>query len=308
MKIIILSPVASSYFTKEQQRLLNKAGDVTYVDGIKPFSEIKKLFSKDKKIIAIDPDFCDWKISNSVLDTIPNLQAVCLQTTSFSWIDSNYAKKKGIVVTNLIGWSKQAVAEWALLMAINLARKIPVIIKDGWKGDFVKHEGLDLKGKTAGIIGLGRNGTAIADMCKGIGMNVVYWSRNSKNKQFKFVTLKELMATSDFIFPTFAQNKETEKLLTDTLLKSMKKTAIFVSTVHHYKHDLLLKMVKEGNLYGYGFELELSKFKEFDSYEGNVWAGPALGWATTDSIKKNQEQWTESIVNASKGKYPTKVN
>ena len=308
MKIIIMAPDATNFFTKEQKQKLAQAGAVVYVDGPKPFEEVKELFSKDKKIIAVDPDFCDWKISNDVLDKTQNLSAVCLQTTSFSWIDTMYAKKKGIVVTNLRGFSSESVAEWAVMMAINLARKIPLVLKDGWVGNSTKHKGIELRGKTAGVIGLGTNGTKIAELCHGLGMNVIYWSKKSKDKRFKYMSLKEVFSNSDVIFPAFAQNKDTEKLLTQSLLKSMKKTTIFVTTVHKYNHEMLLEMVKEGKLYGYGFELNPSEFKEFNSYEGNVWAGPDIAWATEGSMRSNAAQWVESIVNAAKGKYPTRIN
>ena len=309
MKIIIMAPKATSFFTREQRYMLSKAGDVIYVDGPKPFIEVKELFSKDKKIIALDPDFCEWKIPNELLDKIPNLNAVCLQTTSFSWIDIEHMKKKGIVVTNLRGFSGEAVAEWAIMTAMNLARKIPLVIKNDWTGDYTKHKGIEMKGKIAGIVGLGRNGSRIAEICNSLGMRVIYWSKNSRNKNFKYVELKELMSTSDLIFPTFAQNAETEKLLTDSMLKSMKKTAIFVSTIHKiYNHKLLLEMVKKGDLFGYGFEQSSSEFIEFEKFDGNIWAGPELAWATEDSIKKNAMQWTESIISASKGKYPTRAN
>ncbi len=306
MKIIILSPNVDLLFTEELKEKIHSAGNAIFIKKIKPLLEVCELYGTEQKIVAIDPDFCEWSVPKAVIEKMKNVQAICLQTTSFSWIDTVEAKKQGIPVMNLRGFSTQAVAEWAMLMAVNVARKLPLIIKDGWKQDFSKYQGIELNGKTAGIIGLGTIGTRVAEICKGLGMKVVYWSRKSKNKRFSFTELNDLIKRADFIFPTLAQNEETKGLITDEMLKSMRRSAIFVSIVHKiYNHDLLLQLVKEGKIYGYAFESEKDKIVDF---EGNVWADPELAWCTNESMRMNAEQWTEAIVKAVKNDYPTQVN
>lgn len=306
MKIIILSKNSDLFFTEEQKEKIKSAGDAIFIKDIKPLLDVVALYSDDEKIIAIDPDYCEWNVSKEVIEKMKNVLAICLQTTSFSWIDINEAKKHNIPVINLRGFSTEAVAEWAVMMAINVARKLPLIIKDEWKQDFGKHQGIELRGKSAGIIGLGNIGTRIAEICNGLGMNIIYWSKQQKDERFSFFQLDELMKSADFIFPTLAQNEQTKKIITDGLIKSIKRSAIFVSIVHKmYNHDLILEMVQNNQLYGYAFETEKEKMTDFI---GNVWAGPELAWCTDESLKRNAEQWTESIINAANGKYPTQVN
>lgn len=306
MKIIILSPNADLLFTEELRGKIKSAGDAVFIKNIKPLLEVSELYDSEPKIVAIDPDFCEWSVPKEVIGKMKNVQAICLQTTSFSWIDTAEAKKQGIPVMNLRGFSTEAVAEWAFMMAINVARKLPLIIKDEWKQDFSRHQGMELKGKTAGIVGLGTIGTRVAEICNGLGMEVVYWSRKSKDERFSFTELADLMKRADFIFPTLAQNEETKGLITDQMLKSMRRSAIFVSIVHKiYNHDLLLRLVKEDKIYGYAFETEKEKMADFD---GNVWAGPELAWCTNESFRRNAEQWTEAIVRAVKNDYLTQVN
>lgn len=306
MKIIILSPNADLLFTDELKEKIKSAGEAVFIKDIKPLLDIPELFDDEQKIVAIDPDFCEWNVSKEVIGKMKNVQAICLQTTSFSWIDTAEAKKQGIPVMNLRGFSREAVAEWAFMMAMNVARKLPLIVKDSWKQDFSKHQGVELKGKTVGIIGLGTIGTRIAEICNGLGMEVVYWSRSSKDERFSFSELKDLMKKADFIFPTLAQNEETTGLITDEMLKSMRRSAIFVSIVHKiYNHDLILQLVKEDKLYGYAFETETEKMTDF---EGNVWAGPELAWCTSESFRRNAEQWTEAIVKAVMNDYSTQIN
>ena len=310
MKIFILSPNKDVVFTGDLIDKLEIAAGGDLVSCVKPMplSGVPGLFEeKEEKILALDPDFCDWKADTRPIAEIPNLKAVCLQTTSFGWIDTEYLRGKNIPVTNLRGFSMEAVAEWAMLMALSLARKIPLVAKGGWNTDFVKYQGIELAGKTAGVIGLGRNGKRIAELAQGIGMKVIAWSLDESAKEIESVTLPELFSKADIIFPCVADNEETRKLITDALLRSMKPSAIFVSIIHPevYNHQLLLDMVKDGRLYGYGFENDKP---DFLNYVGNIWAGPKIAWATDGSMHKNGELWTEAILAAIKGQFPTKVN
>jgi len=308
MKIYVLTPNAKALFTAELKDKLNSAGEVILVESPQPMKDIPGLFdSKEEKILAIDPDFNNWKVNNEDIEKVQNLKAIVLQTTSFSWIDGDFAKSKGIPVINLRGFSTEAVAEWTLLMALSIARKLPIVAKDDWKQDYVKHMGIELKGKTAGVIGLGSIGTRVAELFSGIGMEVVYWSKNSEDERFKRVELEQLIKSSDVISPHVAQNDETQGLITDEMLKSMKQSSIFISTIHNiYNHELLLQMVKDNKIYGYGFEEDGGG--KLATYDGNIFGVPALGWCTEDSLRKNAEQWVNAIVKVTKEQFDNQIN
>jgi phosphoglycerate dehydrogenase-like enzyme len=186
----------------------------------------------------------------------------------------------------------------------------PRLIKDNYPldfdKDFMKYRGVQLKGKTAGIIGLGHIGSAIAEACKGLGMDVVYWSRSSTNDAYKNVPLEELMSTADVIFPTATKNPETLALISDDRIKQMKKSAILVDIAHGlFNQEKILDMVAKGNLFGYGFE---GKPHEFTKFEGNVWAAPAYAWTTFESMHNSVVLWVENMVDAAKNEFPTRVN
>ena len=258
MKIFIISPNAETQLTEEHRNALKAAGDLSILSEIKPFDQLTDLYDGDEpRIVAVDPDFCDWKFPNEVIDKIPNLQAICLQTTSFSWVDIDYAAKKDIPVVNLRGFSSIAVAEWVVMLTLALARRLPVVIKDEWKLDYEKHRGFELRGKKAGVIGIGHIGSAVAENLKGLGMDVQYWSRNSLDERFNRVELDELMRTSDVIVSAVAHNDETESLLSDDMVKSIKSTALLVDITHPiYNTELVLQLAADGKIGGYAFEDE----------------------------------------------------
>lgn len=309
MKIFIISPNVGTMFTEKHRKTLSDAGKVTIFDEIKPFDQLTELYEGDEsRIVAIDPDFNDWKFPNEVIDKIPNLKAICLQTTSFSWVDVDYAKEKGIPVVDLRGFSSIAVAEWTVFMALAVARRVPLVVADNWKLNYEKHRGFELRGKTAGIVGLGNIGTATSENLAGLGMHVQYWSRKSEDSRFKKATLEQVIKTSDAIFVTIAINSDTKGIITDDMLRSIKPTSIFVNitdTNEIYNHDLVLELAVAGKIGGYAFEDDKDPFGK---YAGNVWNGPALGWCTNESMSKNAQQWVEAIVAATKGEFPTKVN
>jgi len=308
--IFILSPNADTIFSRDNIRKIKNAGNLVIVKTPQPVRKVKALFQGTQpRILALDPDFCGWKFPTPIIDQIPNLETICLQTASFDWIDIEFAKTKNIPVTNLRGFASCAVAEWAIMMALNIARKLPPVIKDKWKYDYKKHQGIELKGKTAGIIGLGRIGKRIAEICRGLGMNVQYWSQNSRDKRFDLVTPKKLFATSNFIFPTLSKNNETKRIITDDLLLLMKTSTILVTIfplTKIYNHELVLELAKQKKIYGYAFEEGLTP--GINVHRGNILDSPTMAWVTKESQKRNSNLWTKNIINAAKGKFTNKVN
>lgn len=308
MKIFLLTPFFDNVFTQQQVDAMKNIAKLIVIKHPKPLSEIKELFTnEDDKLLALDPDFCNWSFPDKYFETIPNLKIICLKTTSFSWLNIEKAKSKNIIVINNKGWAVQSVVEWIIMTSLFLARRMPLMIKDGWKKNFDKYQGVELKGKVAGILGLGKNGRRLAETCNSLGMKVVYWSRKSKDGRFNYLSIPEIITQSDFIFPVWANNEETKKLLSPALIKKVKSSAIWVDIyIAQDTHDrkTLIELVKQKKLFGYGFEAEA---KEFNKYSGNIAAIPESAWATKESIIRNTQQWVENIINAVKGKFNNKV-
>lgn len=299
MNLYMLSAVT---LEQSQEALKNNfsVSKVYLDDEIKHISTVSQLFEDtSEKILAIDPDWCDWKLDSSMLERISKLQAIFVSSTSYDWIDIKYLKSNKTKLFNTPNFSSQAVAEWNMLMAINLARKIPLLIKEGCELDYKRYQGFELTGKTCGVVGLGNIGNAYAQLAKGIGMNVQYWSRSSRNSKYSLVELNTLFETSDVIFIALEVNEETKRLITDAQLKSMKSTSILTTAIDHiYNHELLLQLVEKEEICGYGFE---SKSQDFLSYKGNVWAAPALAWCTRESFERNIKTWFDTISNYMNG-------
>lgn len=312
MKAFIFDPLWNELVTPELEGKLKAANIETVISTqIAPLTDCKALFEGDEaRMLCINPDYVSWKLSPDDYKDIPNLKAILGAATSFSWIDDSYATEKNIPVCNIRNFSSEAVAEWATMIMFNLARQTPRLIKDGFPLDFdkdyMKYRGVELHGKTAAIIGLGHIGTAIAKRCNGLGMKVVYWSKNTRLEDYEYMELAQLMAEADVIFPIIAKNDETKDLITSELLNSVKSTAMIIDMVDIFDHDIALSKVKDGILYGFGFEEATAN--SFDKYEGNVWAAPAYGWVTDRSMYGTIEKWVENMISAASDNFPNKIN
>ncbi|MEN9852648.1 MAG: hypothetical protein RI996_591 [Candidatus Parcubacteria bacterium] len=307
MKLYIFSPNKKAIFSDLLLSQLENNYEVIFHETPTPLLQHADFINDiDEKVIALDPDYFDWKFTSEDIDLCKNVKAFCLQTTSFSWMDTEHAKERGVPVLNLKGFSREAVAEFAFLLALGVARKLPLLIQAEYKQDFIAHQGIELRGKTAGIIGLGNIGTNIAENCKGFGMKTLYWSKNTRNDKFEYRELVDLLETADVIFVTLAYNQETATILTDELLKKMKSTSIFVSIAHKlFSENTIIEMVQNRNLYGYGTEEENGNPTKI---KGNILILPAVAWATNESMSANGEMWTNTILQLKKGAYLNRVN
>lgn len=311
MKAFIFDPLWDELITDDLLAKLDEAGiELVIKKEIAPLIDNKELFEgSEERILCLNPDYVAWKLSVEDYKNIPSLKAILGAATSFSWIDASYANDNDIPVCNIRNFSTQAVAEWAMTMLFNVARQTPRLIKDDFPldfdKDFMKYRGVELKGKTVGIIGLGNIGNAIAERCTGLGMNVTYWSKSSKESDYERKELAQLFSESDVIFPTMALNEDTKTLITPEYIKSMKPTTMFISVVHElFDEELILSMVKDGKIFGFGFEDSPASFSK---HEGNVWAAPAYAWVTDGSMNNSMDKWIENMIDAANGKYPNRV-
>lgn len=312
MKVFVLDPLWPGLITPENRELLYKAdAEIILTTAEAPLSDKNELFSDTSdKILAVNPDYVGWSLPADKFKDIKNLKCIITESTSYGWIDTNFASKHDIAVINIRNFSTDAVAEYAILMMLNVARRLPLLIKNGFPlnfgSDFKTYQGINLKAKRVGIIGLGNIGSAIAQRCEGLGLNVAYWSKSNKKVPYQAIDLKDLFKSCDIIFPCMADNDDTHGIITDDMILSMKPDAMFISVVHkYYNHDLILKRVEEEKLLGYAFEADPATFS---NYTGNIWAVPAYAWCTDGSMRKSMDLFVHSIADAVKGIYSNRVN
>jgi lactate dehydrogenase-like 2-hydroxyacid dehydrogenase len=309
MKFYLIVSDREGGITSEQQKSLESLGEVITISHKGKLASITQLTQdQEEKILALDPTCFDWELDVETLDRIPKVKAVITQSTSFDWFHPKELKARGILACNCPGFSSESVAEYALCMAIEAARNLAVYVKNGWKIDS-NAKSMLLRGKTVGILGLGRIGKCMAEVMSGIGMKVIYWSRKSKDNRFSYVELTDLFKSSDVLMPALVENEETNSLITKKLIDTMKSSAIVVG-IGRVKallpEEYIIEKVAKGELAGYALEGDNSK--ELSAYKGNVWALPPMAWYTNESLQNLLQMWVDNMVAVAQGKPQNVIN
>ena len=181
--------------------------------------------------------FVNSDCSRPVLSVLRDVgvHVLLLRCAGFNQVDLNAAKEYGIAVLRVPGYSPEAVAEHAMALALTANRRIHKAYSKVRNNDFSLSGllGWNLFNKTAGIVGTGRIGAAMARICKGFGMTVLAFD-TYENPALKdmvtYVTLDELLTRSDLVSLHCPLFPATYHMLNRETIAKMKDTAILVNT------------------------------------------------------------------------------
>lgn len=193
MKIVVVEKVEMN---NKQKKRLKKLGDVIFYEDL-PRSEeaLKRLQDVDIAII-------DWTDINPILDKLKKVRLIQLMSTGYDFIDVKKARRLGISVANIPGYATEAVAEHTFGLMISVLKKILPADRSVRNGRWIKEpfRGSELKGKTLGIIGLGRIGSRVAEIAQCFGMKVIANDIKPKNiLGVEMVELNDVLKRSDII-------------------------------------------------------------------------------------------------------------
>lgn len=280
----------------------------------------EKLRSKIKEIDGLICFPYD-KISSDVIDLAKNLKVISTYSVGFDHIDWDYAKKKKIRVGYTPKVLTDATADLAFALLIDLLRRVSEgdrIIRDGkWSEIYGAYDyvGLDLQGKTLGILGLGRIGGTLAKRAKAFGMNTIYHNRKriSKSKEktlaVKYVSFEKLISQSDIISIHVPHTKETEHMFDMKIFRKMKKSAYIINTSRGkvVNEKELVIALKRKIIAGAGvdvFEKEPISKKHPLTKLDNVVLAPHIGSSTKETRVKMAEITVKNLNLGINGKKP----
>lgn len=256
----------SNVLPDEARRLIPADFSVDYNPGDQPFSKaelIQRLQGKGGLICHIIST-----IDDEVLAASPTLKVVANVAVGYNNIDLAAARRLGIVVTNTPDVLTETTADfaWALLMAA--ARRVveaDQYARSGqwraWKWDLLW--GLDVHGKTLGVLGFGRIGRAVARRAGGFDMRILYHDAMRADRTAErdlratYVDRDTLLQESDFVTVHTPFLPETRHLIDETALRTMKNTAILVNAARGPIVDeaALVRALGEGWIAGAGLDV-----------------------------------------------------
>jgi gluconate 2-dehydrogenase len=263
------------------------------------------------------------KIDDELLDHAPNLKVVSNISVGYNNFDTDAMKRRNIIGTNTPDVLNETVADLALALMLSAARRVPELdklVKDG-KWEKKSDEplfGVDVHGKTLGIIGMGRIGEAIGRRAKfGFNMDILYHNRRRKMETEKeldasYVSQEELLQKSDFVLLMVPFTEETKHLMGREQFAQMKKSAIFINTSRGQTVDegALTEALQNGKILAAGLDVFDQEPVSPDNpllKLPNVVTLPHIGSATYQTRFDMAMLAAENLVAAVTGKEPTTV-
>lgn len=249
-------------------------------------------------------------ITEKVIKECNKLKIISRYGVGVDRVDLKAAKAKGILVTNTPGANSVAVAELAMGLILNVARRISVLDKKTRDGEWVRSTGIELGGKTMGILGLGAIGKHLAKYAQGFSMKVMAYDpfideEYAKVNNIEVATLDQVISNSDVISLHLPLNEETRHLIDEAAINRMKVGAILVNAARGGIIDeyAAYEALKEGRLGGLGldaFEVEPptdSPLFELD----NVVVTPHTGAHTKEATENMAILSVENVINVLSG-------
>ncbi|MFB4160682.1 phosphoglycerate dehydrogenase [Geomicrobium sp. JSM 1781026] len=252
------------------------------------------------------------QVDEALLQRLPNLKIVARAGVGIDNIDLDAATKHGVIVINAPDGNTISTAEHTFAMMISLARNIPqayVSVKDReWNRK--AFQGMELRGKTLGIIGFGRIGSELSKRAAAFQMNVIVFDpfltpERAKKAGVSLVTFDDLLQEADVITVHTPLTKETKGLLGEKNLAKTKKGVLLLNCARGgiIDEEALRKAIESGHIRGAA--LDVFENEPTDHYElislKEVVATPHIAASTVEAQESVASQVSEEIVHVLQG-------
>lgn len=270
------------------------------------------------RVVGIVP-LLSREIGPGELDRLPGLRVVANYAVGYDNVDVGAAARRGVVVTNTPDVLTEATADltWALILAAARRMREGLGLAasgrwEGWRPDQLL--GLGLQGRTLGILGAGRIGTAAARRAPGFGMDVAYWSR-SRNAEVeeelgaeRVHDLHEIMEAIDVVSIHLPLTDETDGLVGADELSRMREGAVLVNTSRGgvLDHGALADALAGGPLGGAGLDVYPEEPEVPERLRGapSCFVLPHLGSATREARRGMWEVAAGNVRRVLEGREP----
>lgn len=244
-------------------------------------------------IVGVDP------VTTRVLEAGP-LRVVVKYGSGMDNIDVEAAEALGVRVSSTPGANSRSVAELAIALLLALARNVRLHDQTLREGSWRRITGIELAGKTLGVVGYGAVGREVARIARGLDMHVVAHDPLVEDADVPLISLGELYATSDAVSLHLPLTPETRGMVGAQALATMKSTAFLVNTARGglVDEDALADALRSGRLAGAGLDgfavepLQESPLGELD----NVVLSPHAGAATHEAVLRTAVQAVDQLL------------
>ncbi len=302
MKILVCDKTEKEYI--EQMRAAGLTVDVR--DDITPEELMTVLPAYDGMIVR-----SRTKVRQPLIDVCPNLKVIVRGGAGLDTIDHEYAKSKGITVMNTPNANSASVAElvvgYMFMMARSLYKASATMKAEKWEKK--AFEGVELSGKTLGLIGYGKIGHITGTLAQALGMKVVAFDPYVQSMNgVKMVTLDELLAEADYISLHTPKTKETTNMIGAEQFAKMKTGVRIINCARGgiINEDAFYEALTNGKVAAAAIDVFIEepptdwRLVKLD----NVIASPHIGAATKEAQARVGAEVAEKLIDFAKKAQP----
>lgn len=258
MKILFYD--AKPYDTESFDRILPSYKDISITYLAADITETTVSLAKGYDAVCL---FVASQVTDGIISALAEngIRLILLRCAGYNNVDLESAKRHGVTVMHVPAYSPEGIAEHALALAFAVNRRIHKAYIRVRENNFslMGLTGVNLHGKTAGIIGTGKIGAAMARACHGLGMNVIAYDKYQSNSLdfVKYTSLDELLKQSDLISLHCPLTDETYHLIDSRAIDMMKNGVILVNTSRGalISTDDLIKGIRQHKFGGVGLDV-----------------------------------------------------
>ena len=273
---------------------LEEVGAVRYFDVLPPEEIAGAIGDSDAVIVN------KAKITEEVMAACPKLRFIGLFATGYNNIDTEAAKRRGICVCNVPGYSTDSVTQHTFALILHFASRADDYARSVARGDWENSETFsylafptsELRGKTLGIFGFGTIGRSVATVAKAFGMRVIACVRRpAEFDGVEFVDRDELFSRSDYLTLHCPLTEETRHLVCRETLCKMKPSAVIINTARGgvIEEEALCEALNGGRIAGAGIDvLDEEPMRKNHPYlrAKNCYITPHVAWACAEARER----------------------
>lgn len=316
MKIVILDAYAANPGDLSWDEFA-ALGELTVYDRTAPEDVAARI--GDAEVVFINK----VRLTDEIFAACPNLKLVSILATGYNIVDLAAAKRRGITVCNVPGYSTRAVVQMTFALLLEICQQVGLhsgaVHTGRWQTcpDFCFWDRplIELDGKTMGIVGYGAIGSAVGTVAQALGMKLLVTARHEKPvpEGARFVSLPELLAQSDVVSLHCPQTAENARMIDAGALAQMKDGAILINTARGGLLDeqAVADALRSGKLLAAGMDVVSAEPIRADNpllTAPNCFLTPHIAWAPLETRRRLQAISAENLRAFLAGKPQNVVN
>lgn len=304
-KAVLITAMGKDTFTAEQIARLELAGEITYFKALEPIpAERLVLLLGDADVAGLTPRSVP-SIDGEWVNRLPKLRGIAVFATGVDYIDLELLEQRGITLSNLPEYSTVSVAEHTIGLLLTMSRRIH-LSQDRVRGRVpagTSVKGWELRGKTIGLVGLGRIGSYVAELAKAFGMRVIGFDpRPDKGDSVTKVSMEELLASSDVVSLHYPSSRGGSHSFGSHDLQQMKPGSYLINVSRSALVDdaAVIASIDKGHLKGYAVDDRFSLAEEAlarrQIAEGRILQTGHTAWYSEEVIDRGYDTWVDHVV------------